>query len=133
MSPSFDDISRVVTDLKRVGGVRAVAVVSREGILIASDMPSDVHAETFAAMAAVMLCAAEAATLELERAVPDRLIVETDEGKLFIMGAGERSMLVVLTETRSGAGQIIVEMGRAVNRVQEILGGKSGKPSPHRT
>jgi hypothetical protein len=117
-----EDLGRVLIDMRRAGYVRAMAVVSREGILVAYDMPPDVHAETFAAMAAIMLNAAETAALELHEAPPDRLIVETDEGKLVVAGAGERMMLVALIEARAGLGHVIVEMSKAIARIRDIFG-----------
>lgn len=116
------EISRVIGELKRISGIKAIAVVTREGILIASDMPPDVHAEMFAAMAAVMLSAAETASVELNRAAPDRLIIETEESKLIIVSAGERTMLVTLSNAGTGIGQIIMEMGRSSSRLKEIFG-----------
>jgi predicted regulator of Ras-like GTPase activity (Roadblock/LC7/MglB family) len=117
-----DRVNDVLSDMRRANGVRAAAVVSREGILIASDLPPEVHAETFAAMAAIMFSAAETAALEMNESTPDRLIVETDEGRLVIAGAGERIMLITLTDTKAGLGQLIVEMSRAVTRLKEIFG-----------
>jgi predicted regulator of Ras-like GTPase activity (Roadblock/LC7/MglB family) len=119
---SVEDVSRVLSDLKRAGGIRALAVVSREGILVASDIPGDVHPETFAAMSAVMLSAAETAYLEIYHAIPERLIVETDEGKLIIVGAGDRSMLVTLAEAKAGTGHLMVEISRAAIRLRDMFG-----------
>jgi predicted regulator of Ras-like GTPase activity (Roadblock/LC7/MglB family) len=118
-APGMND---VLSDLRRAGGIRATAVVSREGILIASDLPPEVHAETFAAMAAIMFSAAETAALEMNESTPDRLIVETDEDRLVVAGAGERLMLVTLTDKKAGLGHVIVEMSRAVARLKEIFG-----------
>ncbi len=115
-------LSQVLADMRRAGDIRATAVVSREGILIASDMPADVHPETFAAMSAIMLGAAETAALEINAATPDRIIVETEEGKLIVCGAGDRMMLVALAYARAGLGHVIVEMSRAVTRIIEIVG-----------
>ena len=119
---SVEDVSGVLSDLKRAGGIRALAVVSREGILVASDIPGDVHPETFAAMSAVMLSAAETAYLEINHVIPDRLIVETDEGKLIIMGAGERSMLVALAEAKAVTSHLMVEISKATNRLRDMFG-----------
>ena len=116
------ELDRVLADIRRAGGIRAIAIVSRDGILIASDMPAEIHPETFAAMSAIMLGAAETAALEINMAGPDRIIVETDEGKLVVSGAGERMMLVVLADTHAGLGHVIVEMSRAVTRIKEIFG-----------
>ncbi|CAJ35759.1 roadblock/LC7 domain-containing protein [Methanocella arvoryzae] len=121
MSP-VEEVRRVIADLRRTGGFRALAVVSREGILVSSEIPGDAHPETFAAMSAVMLSAAETAYIEIGQAIPDRLIVETDEGKLIIMGAGERSMLVALADAKAGLGHLTVEMNRAVARLKELFG-----------
>lgn len=118
----YGKVNTVLSDIMRSGGIRAAAVVSREGILIVSDLPPDVHAETFAALAAIMFSAAETATLEMNEATPDRLIVETDEGRLVVAGAGERMMLVALTEAKAGLGHTIVEMSRAAGRLKEIFG-----------
>lgn len=118
----YSKVNTVLSDMMRAGGIRAAAVVSREGILIASDLPAEVHAETFAAMSAIMFSAAETAALEMNEMAPDRLIVETDEGKLVVAGAGERMMLVALTDAKAGLGHVIVEMGRAVGRLKELFG-----------
>ena len=115
-------VNDVLSDLRRAGGIRATAVVSREGIPIASDLPPEVHAETFSAMAAIMFSAAETAALEMNESTPDRLIVETDEGRLVVAGAGDRIMLVSLTDVKAGLGHVIIEMSRAVTRLKEIFG-----------
>lgn len=116
------ELNQVLADMRRAGGIRAIAIVSRDGILIGSDMPAEIHPETFAAMSAIMLGAAETAALEINTTAPDRIIVETDEGKLVVSGAGERMMLVVLADAQAGLGHVIVEMSRAIARIKEIFG-----------
>lgn len=116
------ELNGVLADMRRAGGIRALAIVSREGILVASDMPPEIHAETFAAMAAIMQSAAETAAMELSAAPPDRLIVETDEGRLVVAGAGERMLLVTLADAHASLSHVIVEMTRAVARIRDIFG-----------
>ncbi|MCD1294480.1 distant relative of homeotic protein bithoraxoid [Methanocella sp. CWC-04] len=121
MAGAIEKLDKVLNDLRGSGDIKALAIVSRDGLLITSNMPGDVHAETFAIMAATMLGAAETATLEMNQGVPDRLIVETDESKLVIMGAGERAMLVLIAGSRAGLGSIIVEMDNAIAKIRDIL------------
>jgi predicted regulator of Ras-like GTPase activity (Roadblock/LC7/MglB family) len=116
------ELNQVLADMRRAGGIRAIAIVSRDGILIVSDMPAEIHPETFAAMSAIMLGAAETAALEINTTPPDRIIVETDQGRLVVCGAGERMMLVALADIQAGLGHVIVEMSRAVTRIKEIFG-----------
>lgn len=121
MAGTIESLDRILSDIRRAGGIKAAAIVSRDGLLITSDIPSDIHAETFAAMAATMLGAAETASLELKQGIPDRLIVETDESKLVVAGAGEDTMLVILAESGTGIGSIIVEMNSAIPDIMNIL------------
>ncbi|MDI6859727.1 MAG: hypothetical protein QMC85_04450 [Methanocellales archaeon] len=44
MSTTAEMLNKVLSDLKQVGGIRASALVSRDGLIMASDVPSDVHA-----------------------------------------------------------------------------------------
>ena len=60
-------LREILMELNRSAGVYASALVSRDGLLVASVMPEDVDAEAFAAMTATMLGAAETAFSELKR------------------------------------------------------------------
>jgi predicted regulator of Ras-like GTPase activity (Roadblock/LC7/MglB family) len=114
-------LDKILSDLKNMGGVTASAVASRDGLLIVSNMTTESHADTFAAMSATMLGAAETATTELGKGIPDRVIVESDHGKLVAMGAGPKALLVVLTEPDSGLGLILVELENATEKIKKIM------------
>jgi len=72
-------------------------------------------------MSATMLGAAETATTELGKGIPDRVIVESDNGKLIAMGAGPKALLVVLTEPNAGLGLILVELEKAAEKIKKII------------
>jgi predicted regulator of Ras-like GTPase activity (Roadblock/LC7/MglB family) len=57
-------IDETLNAFKAVGGVVASAVVTRDGLLVSSDITTGVDAETFAAMSASMVGAAETAMVE---------------------------------------------------------------------
>ena len=114
-------LEKVLRDLKSVGDIEASAVISRDGLLMAGDIPSDVHAETFAAMSATMLGAAETAISELRRGIPERVIVESKEAKIIATGAGPKALLVVMANPKAGLGLILVEMGKAAEKIEKIL------------
>ena len=121
MSTVKEMLEKVLVDLKKTGDVEASSVVSRDGLLMASDIPGGVHAETFAAMSATMLGAAETAANELKKGVPDRVIVESPDGKIIVTGAGGKSLLVVMTGADAGLGLILVEMDKAAGKIKEVL------------
>ncbi|HJH28800.1 MAG TPA: roadblock/LC7 domain-containing protein [Methanosarcinaceae archaeon] len=114
-------LKKILLDLKQMGGITASSIASRDGLVVVSDMESESHAETFAAMSATMLGAAESATTELGKGIPDRVIVESDHGKLIAMGAGPKALIVILTEPDAGLGLILVELEKSVNKITKIM------------
>jgi hypothetical protein len=116
-----EKLERILSDLERVGDIEASAVVSRDGLLMASDIPENVHAETFAAMAATMLGAAETAVSELKKGVSERVIVESKLGKIITKGAGSKALLVVMTRPEAKLGLILMETERAAEKIKSML------------
>lgn len=121
MDTTIDMLEKVLSDLKKVGGVEASAAASRDGLLMKAVIPIGQHAETFAAMSATMLGAAETATTELGKGLPERVIVESEHGKLIATGAGPKALLIVLTSPDAGLGLILVELEKAAKKVKEFL------------
>ncbi len=115
-------LEKILNDLKNIGGIEASAVASRDGLLIYSTVSKKLHAETFAAMSATMLGAAETATTELGKGIPQRIIVESEHGKLIATGAGQKALLVVMTEPEAALGLILIEVTKASDKIKEVLG-----------
>jgi len=114
-------IEEVLSDLKRVGGVNASAVVTRDGLLIASDVMIGMDAETFAAMTATMTGAAETAMNEVKAGSPDRVIVEGESAKIISVGAGPKALLVVLTAPEAPLGLALLKIGDATRKISKLL------------
>jgi len=114
-------IEEVLSDLKRVGGVNASAVVTRDGLLIASDVMIGMDAETFAAMTATMTGAAETAMNEVKAGAPDRVIVEGESAKIISIGAGPKALLVVLTAPDAPLGLALLKIGDATRKISKLL------------
>lgn len=121
MDSTLEALEKVLTDLKKVGGVEASAAASRDGLLMKAIMPIGQHAETLAAMSATMLGAAETATTELGKGIPERVIVESEHGKLIATGSGPKALLVVLTTPDADLGLILLELERVSKIIKELL------------
>ncbi|MDD3492650.1 MAG: roadblock/LC7 domain-containing protein [Candidatus Thermoplasmatota archaeon] len=72
-------------------------IVSRDGLLIAPESCQGLNPHAFAAMAATLLGAAEAAVDELRGGVPAHVAVHTKNFTILVMGAGPRALLAVVT------------------------------------
>ena len=115
-------LEETLNNLKNIGGIEASVVASRDGLLIHSTISRKLHAETFAAMSATMLGAAETATTELGKGIPERIIVESDDGKIIATGAGTKAILLVMTEPDASLGLILIEVAKASEKVKQVLG-----------
>ena len=121
MTTTKEMLEKLLNDLKRTGNIEASAVVSRDGLLMASDISAGIHAETFAAMNATMMGAAETAVSELKKGFPDRVIIESKEAKVIVTGAGPKALLIVMTTPDAGLGLILVEMGKITEKIKSLL------------
>lgn len=87
-------IEETLDEIRSVPSVYEATVVSRSGMHIAGDAPRGVHLETFVAMSAILLGAAETATAELKDKL-QYVSVELNRGKVVLMSAGTRALIVV--------------------------------------
>jgi predicted regulator of Ras-like GTPase activity (Roadblock/LC7/MglB family) len=121
LTTTTEMLQEILENLKNLGSIEACAIASRDGLLMSSDMPEGIMGETFAAMSATMLGAAETAASELNKGLPSRVIVESKSGKLICMGAGPKALLVAMTEHDTGLGLILLELDKAVASIKEII------------
>jgi uncharacterized protein len=114
-------LKAVLARLKEAG-IESSAVVRRDGVMIESDMPGSVEEnETFAAMAAAMLGAAETATSELRQGVPRRVIMELGDRRIVEVGAGPVALLVASLGAGNQLAKALAEIDRAAHEIRGIV------------
>ncbi|HJH28892.1 MAG TPA: hypothetical protein C5S51_04255 [Methanosarcinaceae archaeon] len=114
-------LGEVLLDLKKVDGIKSVAIATRDGLLIAENTLPGTHPETFAAMSATMLGAAETVTNRFKNDSVNRIIVESEDCRIVAMGSGPKSLVVILTTINSSLGLALVELKKSARRIDEIL------------
>jgi uncharacterized protein len=105
----------------RVSGIEASAAISRDGNILAADVPAGEEHKIFAPMYAAMLGAAEEATSELRLGVPRRIVMEVGEKKLIAVGAGPMALVVALVGRDSKYEKALAEIDRMASEVKAIL------------
>lgn len=101
--------------------VEAAAIVSADGLSIASSMPADVEEDRVAAMSAAMLSLGERIAGELGRGVLDQVYIRGQEGFVVLMAIGEEAVLTVLARKDAKLGLIFLDMGRAVSALETLI------------
>jgi predicted regulator of Ras-like GTPase activity (Roadblock/LC7/MglB family) len=113
-------IREVLNELRSVGEISNAAVVSRSGMLIDGDAPDNVHMETFGAMMAIMLGAAETATSESKETL-QHIDIELSNTHLVLMGAGQRILLAVFISEKKARDSVIAIIDEAATRLKSLV------------
>lgn len=116
------ELEAVLAELRRVGDIGASAIVRRDGLMVASDMPNYIDGRTIAAMAAALVGTAETSAGELKQGDFRQVIVESDSGKLVATGAGGLALLACLVDKNANLGLVLLSMEKASKKISEILG-----------
>jgi predicted regulator of Ras-like GTPase activity (Roadblock/LC7/MglB family) len=101
--------------------VQGAALVSPDGLALASVLPVGMDEERTAAMSASMLSLGERIGRELARGNVERIIVEGEKGYGVLVGCGDEAVLLVLASNNVKAGLLFLEIKRAVARILPLL------------
>lgn len=99
----------------------AAAVVSGDGLPMASALPPHVEEDRLAAMSAALLTLGERAAEGLGRGDLGQVFIEGSEGYVVLMAAGPHAVLVVITSKRSKIGLALFEMRRAAAQISDVM------------
>ena len=102
--------------------ITAGAIVSVQGLPIASQLPRNANEGIVSAMAAALLSVSVRACEELERGIMKRLIVEGDQGMFVCQSAGQNATLTVLTTDEAKLGMIYLDMAKYCEKISKVLG-----------
>ena len=101
--------------------IEASAVVSVDGLIMASDLPAATEEDRVSAMSAAMLSLGERIANELGRGVLDQVYIRGDNGYVFLMAAGEEAVLTVLTRREAKLGLIMLDTRRCAADIAQIV------------
>jgi uncharacterized protein len=101
--------------------VEASAVVSVDGLIMASALPPDVEEDRVSAMSAAMLSLGERIAGELGRGVPDQVYVRGANGYVILTAVGEEAVLTVLARKDAKLGLVFLDMRRAAEDLNRLI------------
>jgi hypothetical protein len=101
--------------------IEASAVVSVDGLSIASALPQDVEEDRVSAMSAAMLSLGERIATELGRGRLDQVYIKGDSGYVILMSVGEEAVLTALARHKAKLGLIFLDMRRATDALAELI------------
>jgi len=121
-------ISRAEEMVKRLREMQAAtpeivasAVVSVDGLTIASALPKNVEEDRVSAMSAAMLSLGERIATELNRGSLDQVYIHGDDGYVILSAIGEEAVLTALAQEQAKLGLVFLEMRRAADDLAKFI------------
>ena len=101
--------------------IEASAIVSVDGLIMASSLPAGIEEDRVSAMSAAMLSLGERIAGELGRGYLDQVFIRGENGYVILMSVGEEAVLTVLTRKDTKLGLVFLDMRRAVEDLEKIV------------
>jgi hypothetical protein len=101
--------------------IEASAIVSVDGLIIASALPADVEEDRVSAMSAAMLSLGERIASELHRGTLDQVFVRGEDGYVLLMSVGEEAVLTALARKNAKLGLVFLDMKRTAADILRLL------------
>ncbi len=101
--------------------IEATAIVSVDGLTIASSLPAGVGEDRVSAMSAAMLARGERIAHELGRGSLDEGPVKGRDGYGILRAGGDEAVLTVLARQQTKLGLLFLDMRRACDDLADLL------------
>jgi uncharacterized protein len=99
----------------------ASAVVSVDGLSIASALPQGVEEDRVSAMSAAMLSLGERIASELGRGTLEQVYIKGQKGYVVLMSVGQEAVLTALAREHAKLGLILLDMRRAAEDLSKLI------------
>jgi predicted regulator of Ras-like GTPase activity (Roadblock/LC7/MglB family) len=101
--------------------IEASAVVSVDGLTIASALPQGVEEDRVAAMSAAMLSLGERIASELGRGTLEQVYIKGSSGYVMLISVAEEAVLTALARENAKLGLIMLDMHRAAEALGKLI------------
>lgn len=98
--------------------IEASAVMTRDGITLASMIREDVNQDRLGAMCASLLALSDKTSKELARGNLKQVLIEGDQGCILIVHIGKRAVLAVVSKPSSNLGMVFLEARKVAKEIE---------------
>ena len=101
--------------------IEASAVISIDGLMMASLMPQGFDEDRMGAMSAAMLSLGDRTARELARGDLEQVLIKGHKGYVLLTHAGNDAVLTVLCKPNARLGLIFLDVKRAAEGISKVL------------
>ncbi len=115
-------VERLRTMQAAAPDIEASAIVSVDGLIMASALQQGVEEDRVSAMSAAMLSLGERISTELGRAGLEQVYIKGNAGSIILTSVGEEAVLTAMARQDAKLGLIFLEMRRAAEDLTKLVG-----------
>jgi predicted regulator of Ras-like GTPase activity (Roadblock/LC7/MglB family) len=116
---------QLVEELKKLQisspDIQASAIVSVDGLIIASALPGNVEEDRVSAMSAAMLSLGERISMELQRGELDQVYIRGADGYVMLTAVGRDAVLTVMANADAKLGLIFLDINRTAEKLAALI------------
>ncbi len=101
--------------------IEASAVLSTDGLMMASLLPASMDEDRVGAMSAAMLSLGDRTARELARGELEQVLVKGLRGYVLMVHAGQDAVVTVLLKANARLGLIFLDVKRAADSIHKII------------
>lgn len=101
--------------------IEGSAIVSVDGLIMASALLPEIEEDRVSAMSAAMLSLGERIALELGRGKLDQVYIKGDNGYVILLNIGEDAVLTIMARKQAKLGLILLDTRRAAEELAKLI------------
>lgn len=101
--------------------IQASALVSTDGLIVASDLPQGAEEDRVSAMSAAMLSLGDRISIELQRGELEQVYIRGKNGYVLLTAANDETVLTVLAQKNAKLGLVFLDVKRAATDVGRLI------------
>lgn len=103
--------------------IESSAVMSRDGLSVASVLGDNVDSDRLGAMCAALLGLADTTAKELNRGELRQVLLHGSKGFILISHVGKKAVLVIASKPGTNLGMVLVEARKTADKIEAVLNG----------
>lgn len=117
-----EELNRILRQLlSGTPEVEASALISEDGLMIASALPQHIDEVRVAGMSSTLIALGTRAATELQRGPVEQVLIRGDQGYAVLMAAAQGTMLLVIATREAKLGLIFLDMSKTVKEIARLI------------
>jgi uncharacterized protein len=117
-----DMLASILSDLNGTSAdIEASAVISTDGLLMASLLPASLDEDRVGAMSAAMLSLGDRTSQELARGELEQVLIRGKQGYVIVTHAGNEAVVSVMAKPTAKLGLIFLDVKRASQAIAKLI------------